>query len=178
MTSNYYELPSRIASPLTSIIDPDEKLLVPRDPKLADQLRGLGFETEAHEGTDHVFETSWWRERDQKFDWVVANTTGLREEQQYILDYGIAVAKHGLIILDRLSFLEPVRSRKKFLLNNKLSDLMILSPRPRFSSISSARDSVTSAWFVFRKPEDWLDGANLRFALDWQTPPPLADESH
>lgn len=178
MASNYYELPSRIASPLKLIIDADEKLLVPRDPKLADQLRDLGFEAEAHEGTDHVFETSWWRERDQKFDWVVANTTGLKEEQQYVLDYGIAVAKQGLIILDRLSFLEPVRSRKKFLLNNKLSNLMILSPRPRFSSISSARDSVTSAWLVFRKPQDWLDGANLHFALDWHAAPALANEPH
>ena len=171
----FYQLPQGIVRALSSNIQLTSKLLLPcdTDGQIGMQLQQLQYGCDSFEPGLHVFDPLWWQAKHEIYDWVIANTTGLKEETQYILDYGISIAKEGVIILDRLSFLEPVTKRRKFLQNNKLSDLMILSPRPKFSTVSAARDSVTSAWFVFRRPEDWFDGTNIEYLVDWQAVPPL-----
>lgn len=175
MSTNFYQLPSGLVRALSSNITLSGKLLLPCDSEsqLAQQLQQLQLSSDSYEPGMHVFDPMWWSTKHEIYDWVIASTTGLKEETQYILDYGVSIAKEGVIVLDRLSFLEPVTKRRKFLQNNKLSDLMILSPRPQFSAISKARDSVTSAWFVFRRPEDWYDGTNIEYLVDWQAVPPL-----
>ena len=175
MSTNFYQLPPGLVRALSSKIPLSGKLLLPCDDgnQLAQQLGQVQLTSDSYEPGMHVFDPLWWTPKQGVYDWVIANTTGLKEETQYILDYGIAIANEGVIILDRLSFLEPVTKRRKFLQNNKLSDLLILSPRPKFSSISKARDSVTSAWFVFKSPTNWFDGTNIEYLVDWQAVPPL-----
>ena len=175
MSTNFYQLPQGLVRALSSKITLSGKLLLPcdTDAQLAQQLQQLQLSCDSYEPGMHVFDPLWWNSKHEVYDWVIANTTGLKEETQYVLDYGISVAKEGVIVLDRLSFLEPVTRRRKFLQNNKLSDLMILSPRPRFSAVSNTRDSVTSAWFVFKRPDEWFDGTNIEYLVDWQAVPPL-----
>lgn len=175
MSTNFYQIPQGIVYQLSSKLFLTGKLLLPCDidGQLAAQLNQQQLDCDSYEKGIHIFDPLWWTAKRGVFDWVIANTTGLKEETYYILDYGTSIANKGVIILDRLSFLEPVAKRRKLFLNNKLSDLMIFSPRPQFSTISKSRDSVTSAWFVFRRPENWMDGTNIEFLVDWQAVPPL-----
>jgi hypothetical protein len=146
---------------------------------LSSQLRAHNFTVTTNKDSDNLVNPIWWTTmRDKQYDWVIANTTGLNEYSEYILDYGIQVAREGIAVLDRLSFIEPVAKRRNFLLANKLSDMIVLSPRPRFSSVSTSRDSVTSCWFVFQRPGMWMDGTQVSYAVNWdaaQTLPPLDD---
>lgn len=176
MDTEFYKLPPGILHQLSSRLELGN-VLAPYDPdgQLGLQIRQQRIEVETFDRGAHVFDPLWWANRRNKFDWVIANTTGLKTEALYILDYGIKAAMQGVIILDRLSFLEPVAKRRNFLRNNKLSDVFIFSPRPQFSTVTKTKDSVTSAWFVFRSPENWNDGTNIEYLVDWQATPPLPD---
>lgn len=175
MSTSFYQLPQGIIRQLSSRLTLSGKLLLPCDleSQLATQLAQEQLECDSYDKGVHIFDPLWWSAKSGVFDWIIANTTGLKEESLYIMDYGINIANEGVIILDRLSFLEPVAKRRKLLINNKLSDVMIFSPRPKFSTVSNSRDSVTSAWFVFRKPENWQDLTNIEYLVDWQAVPPL-----
>lgn len=55
----------------------------------------------------------------------------------------------------RLSWLEPVGERREFLAEHPFS-VWVLPRRPSFAVSGKSRtDSVTSAWFVWRKPRDY-----------------------
>ena len=179
MSTNFYKLPVGIVRALSSNVPLSGKILLPCDVEgqIAEQLNQNHLSADSYEPGMHLFDPLWWSSKHSIYDWVITNTTGLKEEAQYVLDYGVSIANEGVIVLDRLSFLEPVTRRRQFLQNNKLSDLLILSPRPKFSSMSAARDSVTSAWFVFRRPENWFDGTNIEYLVDWQAVPPLPTTS-
>jgi len=176
MSTNFYKIPQGIVNQLSSHLSLSGRLLLPcdLDGQLAAQLNQQQLDCDGYEKGIHIFDPLWWTAKQGVYDWVIANTTGLKEETHYVLDYGIAIANKGVIVLDRLSFLEPVAKRRKLFQNCKLSDLMIFSPRPQFSTVSKSRDSVTSAWFVFRQPKNWMDGTNIEFLVDWQSVPPLS----
>lgn len=178
MNTQFYQLPPGILRQLSSRLKLTN-VLVPcdLDGQLESQIRQERIQVTAFDRGEHIFDPLWWANNRGKFDWVIANTTGLKSEALYIQDYGIKTAIKGVVLLDRLSFLEPVAKRKNFLCSNKLSDVFVFSPRPQFSTITKAKDSVTSAWFVFRSPENWKDGTNIEYLVDWQATPPLPDIS-
>jgi hypothetical protein len=93
---------------------------------------------------------------------------GLKDLSEYILEYGMEIATNGIAVLDRLSFIEPVARRRTFLLKNKLSNMVVLSPRPKFRAVGSTKDSVTACWFVFQKPDKWMDGTMISYAVNWE----------
>lgn len=112
----------------------------------------------------------WW-ESLPAFDWCVAVTQGRGKSVEWVLEPGIALANRGLILLDRLTFLEPTNSRKDFLTTTPLSHLVVLNPRPDFRSDQIKRkDSVTSAWFVFDKTTNPNQGTKIEYAVCWQRP--------
>jgi hypothetical protein len=125
-----------------------------------------------HQNTykENLLELDWWKRQNQTgYDYVVAPTIGLKDDvKSYILEYGVQVVKEGLILLDRLSFLEPTHNRRDFLKSYKLSSMLVLHPRPNYRAVGSAKDSVTSCWFEFRKPKEWLDGTNIEYVTDWE----------
>ncbi len=180
MMADFYTVPELVVNELLRFkrLAKDSKILCPYDPQkiLTDQLIGkgcqnvMGFSDESL-----VVDPIWWvQQRDQNFDWVVCVGIGMREVKNYVMDYGMQTARKGLIILDRLSFLEPVESRRNFLTTYKLSDIIVFSPRPQFRALGGTKDSVTSAWFVFE--HGWADGPNLDFSINWNRPgalPPL-----
>ena len=179
--ASFYTIPEGVTHQLIKNSYIQGSVLVPYDPNdtLSDQLRAHNLTVTTNKNSDNLVNPIWWTTmRDKQYDWVIANTTGLNEYSEYILDYGIQIAREGIAVLDRLSFIEPVAKRRSFLLSNKMSNMIVLSPRPRFSSVSASRDSVTSCWFVFQRPDKWMDGTHVSYAVNWdaaQTLPPLDD---
>lgn len=180
MMADFYTIPGPVLDELIKShrVNKNAKILCPYDPQriMADQLVQKGFKNiSAFSDEDNLVDPIWWvQQRDQNYDWVVCVSIGLRELKNYVLDYGMQTARKGLIILDRLSFLEPVEARRNFLTSYKLSDIIIFSPRPQFRALGGTKDSVTSAWFIFE--HGWLDGPNLSFSINWNRPsalPPL-----
>ena len=103
--------------------------------------------------------------------WTLAITQGVRDNVQWIIEPGYELASRGLIILDRLTFLEPTRTRSTFLLEKSLSNLIVLNPRPIFrADQSKTKDSVTSAWMVYDKAKPTDKGTNIDFDVSWQRP--------
>jgi len=56
----------------------------------------------------------WWSKLPE-FDWAVAVTQGVGKTVDWVLEPSYELAKEGLVILDRLTFLEPTRDRSDFL---------------------------------------------------------------
>ena len=141
------------------------------DGQLEAQLKSMGHSDciRANSDTDYL-DTSWWRNLPD-FDWTVAITQGVRENIQWVIEPGFELANRGLIILDRLTFLEPTRSRSEFLLEKPLSNLIVLNPRPVFrADQGKTKDSVTSAWMVYDKAKSTDRGTNIDFDVSWQRP--------
>jgi hypothetical protein len=176
MADTFYQLPNGVTHALIKHSFITGSVLVPFDPLsvLSDQLRRHNFNVTENKDEANLTDPVWWvGQKEKKFDWVIAATTGMGDYTEYILEYGIQIATQGIAVLDRLSFIEPVAKRKSFLLANKISNMIVLNPRPKFRAIGSTRDSVTSCWFVFQRPEVWHDGTQITFGLDWDRVDPL-----
>ena len=78
-----------------------------------------------------------------------------------------------VIMLLRLSFIEPCKERRAVL--NQYKDNLVkvipISPRPQFRSDTNGSDSVTVAWFIWNKQFSWnkLDiSCPFDFITDWK----------
>jgi hypothetical protein len=174
--TDFYSIPKGVTHALIKHSFITGTVLVPHDPLgvLTDQLRSHNYKVTRNEDEDNLTNPVWWvSEKQKNYDWVIASTMGLTQYSEYILEYGMQIAKEGIAVLDRLSFIEPVARRKTFLLANKLTNMIVLNPRPKFRALGSTRDSVTSCWFVFQRPENWRDGTQVTFGLDWDRVDPL-----
>jgi len=95
-------------------------------------------------------------------DWVVENPPFNQASE--IAQHALKSSRDVALLL-RLSFLEPVKTRR-WLLKAPVSDLIVFSPRPQFRAKPGA-DSVTTAWFIWRW--DRKDGpTNIHYCCDWQ----------
>lgn len=78
-----------------------------------------------------------------------------------------------VIMLLRLSFLEPVKDRKLILNDYKdnLIKVISINPRPKFRTDTKSTDSVTVAWFVWNKKFSWNKlgiECPFDFITDWR----------
>lgn len=171
LMSEFYTIPSGVTHTLVKHTFITGSVLVPFDPDLtlSTELKRHNYTVTTNTDIENITDPNWWvGMREQSFDWVICSTMGLKSLSEFILEYGMNIATNGVAVLDRLSFIEPVARRKTFLLKNKLSNMVVLSPRPRFRSIGSTKDSVTACWFVFQKPELWRDGTMISYAVNWE----------
>ena len=174
--AEFYTIPKGVTHALVKHSYITGTVLVPHDPLgiLSDHLRSHNFSVTTNTDEDNITNPIWWvSEKKKNYDWVIACTMGQNQYSEYILGYGMQIAAQGIAVLDRLSFIEPVSRRKTFLLKNKISNMIVLNPRPNYRAIGSAKDSVTSCWFVFQRPENWRDGTQITFGLDWDRVDPL-----
>jgi len=174
--SDFYSIPKGVTHALVKHSYISGSVLVPYDPLniLSDQLKAHNLNVTTNKNEDNLTDPIWWISEKQKgYDWVIACTMGLNNYNEYILEYGMQISKEGIAVLDRLSFIEPVTKRRNFLLKNKLSNMIVLSPRPKFRALGSTKDSVTSCWFLFQRPENWRDGTQVTFGLNWDRIEPL-----
>ena len=173
MSNSFYSFPSALITPLRKEIDLKGTITSMEidSSGLTTALRSLGLQADdSFIPYDDLVDVSWWRkQKDSNVDWIIGSMCSTYEPcLEYIFAYGTQAANKGLILLERLSFLEPTRKRRQFLQDTKLSNLIVLNPRPQFRP-GSSKDSVTSAWFVFRRPDMWADETRISYALDWDT---------
>ena len=170
----FYQVPKFIFNPIRDSGICEGSILLPTDfdRQLAQQVRQAGLtDLTCNFDRNSLSEPEWW-EQHRGVDWVIAITQGMGDLTTWVTEYGHAVAKQGLIILDRLTFLEPTRRRERFLKGASLTNLKILSPRPGFRGDGKQlKDSVTSAWFVFKKHPDASTSTMIEYEVGWPNPP-------
>lgn len=103
------------------------------------------------------------------FDWVITNPPYVSAEE--ILMNSWIKAKCGVAFLLRLSFLEPTKKRYDILdkMSENLWRVIIFNPRPSFTD-DGKTDSVTSAWFVWKKALLWsmFDKLEIKYVHGWR----------
>jgi hypothetical protein len=92
-----------------------------------------------------------WHEFPQ-VDWVVTHPPFI--DANRIIPTAVDHVRTGVAALLRLSFLEPTYERQDFLSRTPPTKLIVL---PRIN----ATDSLTSAWFIWRKNRPWDSGSIL-----------------
>jgi len=80
-------------------------------------------------------------------DWVISSPPYDTDSAVSIIKNAIAVAKHGVCMKVRLSFLEPCKSRLKFHVENPVS-LCVVLPRLTYGS---RRSRSSECWLVWQK---------------------------
>jgi len=152
-------------------------VLLPFDPEgaLEKQVRKAQVtDIISNDSQENLVDLDWWSQQKGKVDWVVAITQGMKEYTKYVTECGIQVARKGVCVLDRLTFLEPTRAREDFLRDASLTNIKILSPRPSFRADgTNSKDPVTSAWFVFQKPGAAPVNTTIDFEVGWHRPQDL-----
>lgn len=169
----FYQVPRFVFSPVANDSLCLGSLLLPTDldGSLEKEINRCGLkDTVANNSEANILDPSWWAGYKDKVDWVIAVTQG-SEYTEWVTDYGLQIARKGLCLLDRLTFLEPTRKRQDFLESSALTNLKILSPRPSFRADGKqSKDSVTSAWFVFRKAGAAMVNTKIDFEVRWDRP--------
>ena len=105
----------------------------------------------------------YWDYFDGLVDWVVTNPPFTFASS--ILPKAFTTAKKGVVMLLRLSYLEPAKDRAEWLQQHPLYDLMVLNPRPSFTDDGKC-DSVTTAWFVWLKED--TTHTKITYINDWK----------
>lgn len=175
---SFYQVPQQILNPVFDLKILSGKIVLPTDLEqgLAKQLICAGYDdlVSADDYSNHI-DRSWWQSL-PPFDWTIAITQGMGESIDWILEPGYELSRKGLIVLDRITFLEPTRKRFNFLQKRPLSNLVILNPRPEFRADQrKSKDSVTSAWFVYNKESSASKDTNINFDVNWQRPQPFSE---
>jgi len=175
--TNFYRVPRYIFDPIRNAGLVEGAVLLPFDPEgaLEKQVRKAQVtDIISNDSQENLVDLDWWSQQKGKVDWVVAITQGMKEYTKYVTECGIQVARKGVCVLDRLTFLEPTRAREDFLRDASLTNIKILSPRPSFRvDGTNSKDPVTSAWFVFQKPGAAPVNTTIDFEVGWHRPQDL-----
>ena len=109
---------------------------------------------------------SWedWRSWDYPM-WTITNPPF--NQATPILQNAYTHSIIGVAMLLRMTYLEPCKDRAEWLIKHPPTRLIILNPRPRFRADTKGQDSVTVAWFVWRK-DDKSGNTKIDFANDWK----------
>lgn len=169
----FYCTPKYLFNPIAERGICTGKVVLPLHPhdELESQIRQAGINDIIVAPDEQSFlDQEWWKSL-PAYDWTVAVTQGIGKTLDWVIEPGYQMANKGLIMLDRITFLEPTRNREDFLLDKPLTNLIVLNPRPEFrADQNKSKDSVTSAWYVFRKDVNPNQGTNVEYAVSWQRP--------
>lgn len=89
-----------------------------------------------------------------------------------ILENALDVADEVIMLL-RLSFIEPCKDRKQLLelYKDNLIKMIVINPRPKFRTDTKYSDTVTVAWFIWNKRFSWNKlgvDCPFDFITDWR----------
>lgn len=106
-------------------------------------------------------------------DWVVTNPPYNSEILMDIINLAWENSKVGMVLLLRLSFLEPCGDRADWLKANAdhMTHLIPVSPRPPYRADTSGRDSMTSMFCVWQKDWSWKKkgiSSPFKFLSNWR----------
>ena len=167
----FYKIPELVFSPLAAKNIVLGRVLVINDQEqlLEKQVSREGCEVYSCTLDDLADSDSW--KTLPRIDWMICVTQGLGKKAEWVMDAAMSMPEKGFCLLDRISFLEPTRPREVLLKSHSLRNLIVLSPRPAFRADNKqAKDSVTSAWFVFSTDSTHKKNTEIDFALNWQRP--------
>ena len=107
-----------------------------------------------------------WNRFKQKVDIGLVVTNPPFSAAFDILQNAHRIARFGVLLLLRLSFLEPTKKRGEWLKRNPPNRVMIFGqPRPSFTA--GGNDSVTTAWMFWSKVDPRY--YPIEFATRWKT---------
>ncbi len=98
-------------------------------------------------------------------DWTITNPPFNKATP--ILQNAYEHSRIGVAFLLRLSYLEPCVDRARWLQLHPPTRVIILNPRPKFRSDTNGSDSVTTAWFVWRKSDN-SQMTKIDFCNNWK----------
>ena len=131
-----------------------------------------------HDGVYHDYfldatkEQSWEQlTYSNRIDWVITNPPFNKAFD--ILQHSWNNCTTGVAFLLRLSFLEPTKKRGQWLEDNadQMFKIIPVNPRVRFRQDTNGSDSVTVAWFIWRKDFSWDNygcGCPFDFIREWR----------
>ena len=175
--SNFYTVPRYIFDPIGNSNLIEGVVLLPCDfsGQLEKQIRKKGItDIKSNDNEENLVDLDWWATHKNSVDWTIAITQGMKDYTKWITECGLQISRKGVCIFDRLTFLEPTRAREDFLQDSSLTNIKILSPRPSFRADgTTAKDPVTSAWFVFQKAGAAAVNTQIDFEVGWHRPQDL-----
>lgn len=86
-----------------------------------------------------------------------------------IIEHALNHSKSAVTMLLRASFLEPCKNRRH-LLDNRITHICYVNPRPRFRSDSSGSDSATVAFITWSTDRFRIGSQKISYLVDWQLP--------
>lgn len=121
------------------------------------------------DATDSLVWQQW--SKYNRIDWVVTNPPYNKAFD--VLQHSWNNCTTGVAMLLRLSFLEPTKQRGQWLEENadQMCKIIPVNPRIRFRQDTNGSDSVTVAWFVWRKDFSWDNygcGCPFDFIREWR----------
>lgn len=174
---DFYETPIALTNILRSFVEIDDKEIIfePCAGELAIAScfsRVITNDLDTSKTTDYHFDAAqadMWP-LDLSYDWVVTNPPYNVAEK--IIPECFKRAQVGVAALLRLSYLEPTRGRGDWLkmAASHLTNLIVFNPRPRYRPDVRGTDSVTSAWFVWKRYRrtDERYATYVQFVTDWR----------
>jgi hypothetical protein len=177
MKLDFYETPVALTLSLRKIAQISGTVFEPAAGLLAisscfkDDCKVITNDIDEARPTDYHFdatiESAWPDEL--YYDWCVTNPPYIEAEK--ILPIAFKRSTEGVAALLRLSYLEPTRRRGWWLqmMAPYLADLIVFNPRPKFRADSSGSDSMTAAWFIWKRSRAFSDpGTRIHYIDDWK----------
>lgn len=176
MALDFYETPAALTASLRKIAQISGTVFEPAAGLLAisscfeDDCKVITNDIDEARPTDYHFdatiESAWPDEL--SYDWCITNPPYIHAEK--ILPIAFKRSIEGVAALLRLSYLEPTRRRSAWLqmMAPYLSDLIVFNPRPKFRPDTKGSDSMTAAWFVWRRLRASWQGTRIHFINDWK----------
>lgn len=142
-------------NPCSIVLEPCAGLLAISDPikdannvvitnDVNQELKGLDFYLDAK--SNILYESV--KAKYGSIDWVITNPPF--SEAYHIARTALPYVSYGMILLLRLTWLEPTLERGAWLITNPPTRLLVFgSPRPSYTG--KGTDSATTAWFIWSK---------------------------
>lgn len=132
---------------------------------ITDVLRSYGYDVEATDIVDSpdydATTGEYWRYRQP--DWVFTNPPF--NQATLIIDHALENCKKGVVMILRSTYLEPCKDRRH-LLDNRISNISYVNPRPRFRSDTGHTDLCTVVFITWLKHKTNPTQA-VSYLTDW-----------
>ena len=132
---------------------------------ISNMLRDSGHIVESTDITDgagyDATTDEYWVDRSP--DWVITNPPF--NVATPIITHALAACKMGVIMILRASYLEPCKDRRH-LLDNRISQVSYVNPRPRFRADTKGSDSSTVVFITWLKDKT-EPTQEIKYLCDW-----------
>ena len=168
--NDYYPSPDKLIRAwlaTDTLLSTDDTILECCDGQgaISNVLRESGYMVEASDitnGAEYDATTAeYWANRSP--DWVITNPPF--NVATPIITHALSACNLGVIMILRASYLEPCKDRRH-LLDNRISHVSYVNPRPRFRADTKGSDSSTVVFITWIKGKD-EPTQKIKYLVDW-----------